>query len=834
MGLMATGAVAGLYAFTMAPMAFVQAGWTKELEAPEFRIDSIAPRTTELLWQHGDWGFEAADAETAIQIAENMSDTSDATYASDATYIFPLAQYNGSYCESGRVTGGFGSKAYGNGTGFPGTKGGFVKEIDDAVWRISKQASKSSNSGSDGINGCYMESFLRADPMVVEWDAMLSSKTTLENGTYVKGAHMRFGATSTADKVTSTVADVYFDEDGYIKLDNGYGTSPTVGPAYQMNVWYRLKLYIDWSTVPAGLALMVDDGTGFVYAGSNEAYCTYCRYFKAIYMYNDDIDAIMYVDDLRLYDVENMTVTMKTKTSGYVGYDDYDPELASIFMVYSTGNLTHAAPSIDDEACDLTKPFKEVCATNCFRTWNTSATFALERTTHFKARACAFTNYSNGTEADYDASSQISSISYNLGTAMPEIITADFVGGNDATDDGANWNTHPPGMAEDDVKYDTTGLSQFNLGLYSSDSEQKLHYTLVESLDIGSTEVAKYFHKSGSNECDGERRVECVYGTDVSDAENLCVKMNTHVLGLATEKGKWPSRVRISDKYWIELMPVEFKMEKVILTHLAFVDVTVISRSMGSYVVYTLGDGTQPDPTCSMAETCNPDKTTSSSAPDCTDDELVYGFPYPTVRHIQFSGNETRVGKNILCDEKDEPTKGIITLTAEDYHSFAAIACRNGNEDSSVVWEHVEVMERMYYWVGFIGFYFALFFAFYYVNKVCQFYTWIKIIDIKLNNGRCIAYLSKAEKTTQTLRRKTVGLSNRSLGDETMPRGSSGLDSTALSGLEQMGGLATAEEKDAGERLLGSLGSKEDSLRSPKGTVRDDALATKNDMTTIL
>ena len=37
------------------------------------------------------------------------------------------------------------------------------------------------------------------------------------------------------------------------------------------------QLYIDWSTVPAGLALMVDDGTGFVYAGSNEAYCSYCR-----------------------------------------------------------------------------------------------------------------------------------------------------------------------------------------------------------------------------------------------------------------------------------------------------------------------------------------------------------------------------------------------------------------------------------------------------------------------------------------------------------------------------------------------------------------------------
>lgn len=232
-------------------------------------------------------------------------------------------------------------------------------------------------------------------------------------------------------------------------------------------------------------------------------------------------------------------------------------------------------------------------------------------------------------------------------------------------------------------------------------------------------------------------------------------------------------------------------MEKVMFTHMGDVTVDVISKSFGSYVVYTLGDGTQPDPRCEMAETC----TLSS----CTDDVFQDGFPYPVVRHINFKGNETKVGNSILCDdENDEPTRGKIILTAEDYHSFAAIACRSGNEASTVVAKHVQVMEQMYYWVGLFAFYMALLFACYYVNKVCQFYTWIKICDIKFNNGRCLARLSKVEKVEQFVKMKTR-MSSRNLS-EGEGRSSEEMDLGAFTAMLDKGGLATTgEPENAGE-----------------------------------
>ena len=175
-------------------------------------------------------------------------------------------------------------------------------------------------------------------------------------------------------------------------------------------------------------------------------------------------------------------------------------------------------------------------------------------------------------------------------------------------------------------------------------------------------------------------------------------------------------------------------MEKVVLTHLAFVDVRVVSETFGSYVVYTLGDGTQPEPTCNMAETCDPGELDEKSSRYCTDDDLRDGFPYPTVRHIDFrASNKTKMGNGVLCQDgsKEKPTKGIITLTAEDFHSFAAIACRAGNRDSTIVADHVQVMERLYYWVGFVAFYWALFFVVYYIVGLCQIYKVVKYLDVK-------------------------------------------------------------------------------------------------------
>ena len=223
-----------------------------ELEAPEFRIDVLTPHLTEVLWEHGEWSREVESAEDGY---------------------FPLGHRNGTSCRSGRLVGGVGSLAYGNANGT-------VKDDGDAVWKIVRSESHESNDFSDGPNGCYLTSWLKADPMVVQWDVMLGAKPSSgTNTSYYKGAHMRFGGTTSADKVSSTIADVYFDDDGYIKLDNGYGTSPEVGPAYTLGMWYKMRLYVDWSTVPAGLALMVDDGSGegFVHAATNEAYCSYCR-----------------------------------------------------------------------------------------------------------------------------------------------------------------------------------------------------------------------------------------------------------------------------------------------------------------------------------------------------------------------------------------------------------------------------------------------------------------------------------------------------------------------------------------------------------------------------
>jgi hypothetical protein len=259
----------------------------------------------------------------------------------------------------------------------------------------------------------------------------------------------------------------------------------------------------------------------------------------------------MYVDDLRLYDVANVTMTMKSKTSGYIGYDDYDPELADIFMVYSTGNLTHEAPSIDKDACDLTEKFNtEYPRLTMIR--NTSATFVLDQTTHFKARACAFSNSTNKTFASSDASSEVSSLSFNLGAGMPSIVPKDFGTSNDGGG-GGDENIHPSGLSSTDARYDFTGLSKFNLALFDSGPIQTLQYYFLQKYEAGSAETAMYFHKDNTNACDGNRRPDCVYGTQVADAENICVKENTYVLALATEEGKWPSRVSVSEKYDIKL-----------------------------------------------------------------------------------------------------------------------------------------------------------------------------------------------------------------------------------------------------------------------------------------
>ena len=145
--------------------------------------------------------------------------------------------------------------------------------------------------------------------------------------------------------------------------------------------------------------------------------------------------------------------------------------------------------------------------------------------------------------------------------------------------------------------------------------------------------------------------------------------------------------------------PVVFEMEKVVLTHLASVDVTVISESVGSYIVYTMGDGTQPLPTCGMAETCDPDVTDDDNSLYCTDDDLKDGNYGATQLTPMKSGDDDD-------DDDDEGgpiTDAIATGLASTSSAIDTLLCCGDTEDEEADLEKDEKAAKDIIVVAFLG-----------------------------------------------------------------------------------------------------------------------------------
>ena len=145
----------------------------------------------------------------------------------------------------------------------------------DGYLRLEKNVTTFLKQGSPFLDGVHIRgvnSIQYLDPMVIEYRVKVEDTSSRATANETKSmAHMRICQRSeiTCD-YTYTLAEVYFDSDGFIKLDNGYGSAPISCGAWSPEIWITLQLYIDWNKDSLNVVLLRyhADSDSFVQVGA--------------------------------------------------------------------------------------------------------------------------------------------------------------------------------------------------------------------------------------------------------------------------------------------------------------------------------------------------------------------------------------------------------------------------------------------------------------------------------------------------------------------------------------------------------------------------------------
>jgi hypothetical protein len=631
------------------------------------------------------------------------------------------------------------------------------------------------------LDGAYLSvpqgSTQRLDPMIIEWRA----KVTIPVGVNVNAtdaAHMRVCQRDDGTCTYSgTLADVYFDSDGYVKLDNGYGSAPVSAGKWEPGVWTKLRLYFDWSHSNGDSLKVVllrrpysasagdsdeededaeDDDAQLTQAAMlTSPGCSSCQFFKALYLYNTSPDVVAYMDSFRFRDVSNMTVAIDVGGARY--------NASNVKIAYTRGDFENEPAEPAKDACNhnssyyqsamvkLSTPTTSVSGgTNV--AFGQSLRVLILNNTKFKAYACAWANNSlsptplptpsptNSTAGarrsllstpGYIAyTSTTSSIAYNVASRPPIL--------------SSSRSTNFVETAESKFEaYDSFDVDVLTSGAAST----WVKYASIVG-NSPPSDPASCFGRSdgicGSSKCYGPYRHSCDLGLrllpeatptpqptpttvagestlvsrpspsptfengeeDPSLVRRFCFRRNQYLLAISVEPGKLPSRVTMSARYTIKLRAPELKVlndefwpkwvTKAMGMSVDHVMIQIVSQSAGSFLVWSIGDGTQDD--WSVGDGAQETPGDESWQLRCSLPSKYGEISWPERGIVESVFNDSRYWDNdgsCSAEYFAEPTVKVIRLDSEEANSLHVIACRDGNEPSTSAEIFVYIVARL-------------------------------------------------------------------------------------------------------------------------------------------
>ena len=608
-----------------------------------------------------------------------------------------------------------------------------------------------------------------------------------------------------------TLADVYFDVDGFVKLDNGFGSAPVYAKKWKVDTWTTLRLYFDWTQDALKVALLMRPSTGVDdYDDDDDTFtevavitapgCSTCQYFKALCMYNTNPSTVSFFDAFRFYDVANMTVD--ATIGGAL------PNASNVKIVYTQGDLTTEPAEPAKDACNQNSSYYRSLdggdalmtssgGTSVVRAQSMQLTIL--NNSRFKAYACA---WSNNSFAPTTMPSSLPTMPTQVPTAMPTqpptnqtasvrralASTPGYIAYTSTTSSIAyGVASKPPVFAaapstnfvvtsgSEYEAYDSYDVNVFGPRTVSKYGVEQpwVKYVSVVGNEAPGDPVSCFGSSNGVCDvakCYGPKRDACNHGlrllpeaspaptpmptpysstgfvsthapsprptpssrpsplpsvasdSGVEDAEEenddlsflrkFCFRRNQYLLALSIEPGKLPSRVTTSARYTIKLSSPELKTirnsfwllpqrtMKAMDLNVDYVDIRILSRSAGSFLVWSIGDDTQDDWSIG-------DGTQSGGSGDeswqltCALPRKYDAISWPERGIIESTFNMDNNSKywdsdgSCETEYSSEPTVATIRLDVDTAHSLHVLACRDGNEPSSSSEEFVFILSSL-------------------------------------------------------------------------------------------------------------------------------------------
>ena len=593
----------------------------------------------------------------------------------------------------------------------------------DGYLRLEKNVTTFLEQGSPFLDGVHIRgvnSIQYLDPMVIEYRVKVEGTSSRATANETKSmAHMRICQRSeiTCD-YTYTLAEVYFDSDGFIKLDNGYGSAPISCGAWSPEIWITLQLYIDWNKDSLNVVLLRyhADSDSFVQVGALSS--TPVSYFASIYLYNGGVQGVSYFDYIRFFDVSSFLVQI---TAGGVPLNASNVNLA---VTLGSNEKMPVEPTLD------------ACSTNVSRysagisiIKGASASLTVFNNSIFKAYACINSSLVNTTNENVRYTSIATSISYMVASEPPVVIPSknnDFV-------PGTNGN-----MAYD--SFDVNVFAQYPNVKYISITDSNPPEDPISC--FGSSEGI-----CNSKKCYGFYRQSCTFGSYISSDEltlfptpvstksfeptssptrspfptltgfnreelslrTFCFRRNTYLLALSIEVGKLPSRVTMSSQYTVKLPSPEVNIlsdgmwpqwiRKMALwqslgLYIDHVLVFINARSSGAYMVWSVGDGTQDGLTAENENDNILSKVDPSWRLACKLPPNIDKISWPKRGIISPPLNQSRSTIDDKCISSvslESSLSAVKRLDGDAANSIHVISCREGNEpsDSSKIFVYI-------------------------------------------------------------------------------------------------------------------------------------------------
>jgi len=382
------------------------------------------------------------------------------------------------------------------------------------------------------------------NPDVIEWKALATTLTKTV-------AAFRVCVSTTT---SNTVVEVLFNDDGIV-----YMTDTTVAQnlelfAYQNETWYDFRLYIDWENSPPQVVLMgAESGNSLVQLGQIESKST-LGFFKFIYIYNYDPDAVAWVDDVYMWDAKDYTITLSSNVTSLsniiIDVNETDPVSTAAYMNYND-DLTSELSCDGSQYSEYRYQFKLAYNETSMEM------ISFDTINSFRAITCFYVTVGNVTTSY--SSSIVETPQYNVRASIPYFTTLSTGYGNVQQDD-------------------TEGLSQITVKLSIDDRP-------------GEREGYIYYMTNGTDVvCDQN-------GTLYDSSSPLDLDTETIIYTRGCRDQTLQSRANTSNYYSVKNLPAKIILKSSGI-YVDQAELEIICQTSNATVIYTTGDGFHDPPTC--------------------------------------------------------------------------------------------------------------------------------------------------------------------------------------------------------------------------------------------